>query len=141
MIRRPPRSTRTDTLFPYTTLFRSWNTDSEGNRTSPKLGKDDEFRGIRSALGRLIARRIQCKQRRGTIEGWASATRTDGRISTPVAGVATTGRLRHKLIVNVPGKDAFFGEWMRKIFIDRPGRVMVGVDSTGNQMRQLDALR
>src|SRR3546814_20633079 len=27
MIRRPPRSTRTDTLFPYTTLFRS-NIDS-----------------------------------------------------------------------------------------------------------------
>src|SRR3546814_4594628 len=31
MIRRPPRSTRTDTLFPYTTLFRSaqlaWNLD------------------------------------------------------------------------------------------------------------------
>src|SRR3546814_17780944 len=27
MIRRPPRSTRTDTLFPYTTLFRSaWST-------------------------------------------------------------------------------------------------------------------
>src|SRR3546814_5441732 len=25
MIRRPPRSTRTDTLFPYTTLFRSLN--------------------------------------------------------------------------------------------------------------------
>src|SRR3546814_16698235 len=24
MIRRPPRSTRTDTLFPITTLFRSW---------------------------------------------------------------------------------------------------------------------
>src|SRR3546814_7525579 len=27
MIRRPPRSTRTDTLFPYTTLFRSPETD------------------------------------------------------------------------------------------------------------------
>src|SRR3546814_9681921 len=27
MIRRPPRSTRTDTLFPYTTLFRSTNQD------------------------------------------------------------------------------------------------------------------
>src|SRR3546814_4565300 len=26
MIRRPPRSTRTDTLFPYTTLFRSFAT-------------------------------------------------------------------------------------------------------------------
>src|SRR3546814_13566068 len=28
MIRRPPRSTRTDTLFPYTTLFRSFYVDS-----------------------------------------------------------------------------------------------------------------
>src|SRR3546814_14874519 len=28
MIRRPPRSTRTDTLFPYTTLFRSQGTES-----------------------------------------------------------------------------------------------------------------
>src|SRR3546814_4648286 len=27
MIRRPPRSTRTDTLFPYTTLFRSFLDD------------------------------------------------------------------------------------------------------------------
>src|SRR3546814_16072281 len=30
MIRRPPRSTRTDTLFPYTTLFRSHRTGSDG---------------------------------------------------------------------------------------------------------------
>src|SRR3546814_4918575 len=28
MIRRPPRSTRTDTLFPYTTLFRSQSPDA-----------------------------------------------------------------------------------------------------------------
>src|SRR3546814_10322532 len=35
MTRRPPRSTRTDTLFPYTTLFRSYDAwkagDSDGN--------------------------------------------------------------------------------------------------------------
>src|SRR3546814_1072261 len=30
MIRRPPRSTRTDTLFPYTTLFRSLEGDGRG---------------------------------------------------------------------------------------------------------------
>src|SRR3546814_20461472 len=30
MIRRPPRSTRTDTLFPYTTLFRSWDESIPG---------------------------------------------------------------------------------------------------------------
>src|SRR3546814_20036356 len=30
MIRRPPRSTLTDTLFPYTTLFRSREKEGEG---------------------------------------------------------------------------------------------------------------
>src|SRR3546814_12104700 len=35
MIRRPPRSTRTDTLFPYTTLFRSVH-KAFGNRMDPK---------------------------------------------------------------------------------------------------------
>src|SRR3546814_7767573 len=32
MIRRPPRSTRTDTLFPYTTLFRSTHRDAIRDR-------------------------------------------------------------------------------------------------------------
>src|SRR3546814_7857243 len=32
MIRRPPRSTRTDTLFPYTTLFRSHAAGHRGDR-------------------------------------------------------------------------------------------------------------
>src|SRR3546814_12209161 len=36
MIRRPPRSTRTDTLFPYTTLFRSQRSGD------PKPGNRDE---------------------------------------------------------------------------------------------------
>src|SRR3546814_2153047 len=31
MIRRPPRSTRTDTLFPYTTLFRSHDHGKDAN--------------------------------------------------------------------------------------------------------------
>src|SRR3546814_4644894 len=39
MIRRPPRSTRTDTLFPYTTLCRSrrsrWTTPTESDRGQP----------------------------------------------------------------------------------------------------------
>src|SRR3546814_10716141 len=36
MIRRPPRSTRTDTLFPYTTLFRSPPTAVEPPRRPPE---------------------------------------------------------------------------------------------------------
>src|SRR3546814_9385280 len=37
MIRRPPRSTRTDTLFPYTTLFRSGGADEDA--TAEKVNK------------------------------------------------------------------------------------------------------
>src|SRR3546814_13900953 len=39
MIRRPPRSTRTDTLFPYTTLFRS---DGEGSESGDESDADEE---------------------------------------------------------------------------------------------------
>src|SRR3546814_8825885 len=35
MIRRPPRSTRTDTLFPYTTLFRSYRGQHQGYGPCP----------------------------------------------------------------------------------------------------------
>src|SRR3546814_12938069 len=35
MIRRPPRSTRTDTLFPYTTLFRSTGKGLANNGVVP----------------------------------------------------------------------------------------------------------
>src|SRR3546814_1949901 len=51
MIRRPPRSTRTDTLFPYTTLFRSVSAADENDL--PQLGGGTEvaFAG-RSNVGK-----------------------------------------------------------------------------------------
>src|SRR3546814_4736246 len=56
MIRRPPRSTRTDTLFPYTTLFRSLHARQRadragdagaGDRDAETLSRyrEDAFRG------------------------------------------------------------------------------------------------
>src|SRR3546814_2096166 len=44
MIRRPPRSTRTDTLFPYTTLFRSPSADGKG-RAATYLGFTHDSKG------------------------------------------------------------------------------------------------
>src|SRR3546814_4005393 len=46
MIRRPPRSTRTDTLFPYTTLFRSSQiqiVQIEIHRCFDRVGKWESF--------------------------------------------------------------------------------------------------
>src|SRR3546814_1495529 len=45
MIRRPPRSTRTDTLFPYTTLFRSrprWRWRQSPCRPRPRSSRRSE---------------------------------------------------------------------------------------------------
>src|SRR3546814_1256791 len=41
MIRRPPRSTRTDTLFPYTTLFRSPLADWDKSRLDAYFAEHD----------------------------------------------------------------------------------------------------
>src|SRR3546814_5689482 len=46
MIRRPPRSTRTDTLFPYTTLFRA-------------LSRDERHRLAHQDAGGLVVQRQQ----------------------------------------------------------------------------------
>src|SRR3546814_7029190 len=53
MIRRPPRSTRTDTLFPYTTLFRSAVGDhrAEAAEVADRKGGPDLRRETRAQPG------------------------------------------------------------------------------------------
>src|SRR3546814_11118893 len=57
MIRRPPRSTRTDTLCPYTTLFRSknfaeptWRVSLEHDLATDVLGYVSYNRGFKSGV-------------------------------------------------------------------------------------------
>src|SRR3546814_13236400 len=65
-IRRPPRSTRTDTLFPYTTLFRSKLPIREARPAAPGTGlaaTDDPPRAQPAVAGDLdlpagVARRL-----------------------------------------------------------------------------------
>src|SRR3546814_12041192 len=60
MIRLPPRSTRTDTLFPYTTLFRS-GLDDEA--LALRRGHGLEARNLGGKAGRAGAERQQCRWR------------------------------------------------------------------------------
>src|SRR3546814_5521778 len=78
MIRRPPRSTRTDTLFPYTTLFRSTATilatgpsmlsridcsgASHGIEEPPALAGAETASATKSAVEQSIARRAPCRR-------------------------------------------------------------------------------
>lgn len=116
-----------------------WNTNDNGDRTSPKLSVDEPFYGLTSGVGKLIAKRIQIRHRRSQIEGWIERIRPDGRIGSRVTGLASTGRAKHADIVNVPGTEAFFGKQMRKCFICKPGFKIVGTDSAGCQNRMLAA--
>src|SRR3546814_6941264 len=57
MIRRPPRSTRTDTLFPYTTLFRSpGRRRSSAGAGRPAPGGDAARPGGRDPGGAVVPR-------------------------------------------------------------------------------------
>src|SRR3546814_11960581 len=53
MIRRPPRSTRTDTLFPYTTLFRSYAKWAEDYFYIP-------HRGVHRGVGGIFYDHLEC---------------------------------------------------------------------------------
>ena len=116
---------------------KEWNTNDEGARTSPKLSKDDPFEGINGSLGKLVAKRVQCRQRKSIIEGLIESIRPDGRIASSVANLAETGRATHRGIVNVPGAKSFYGKQMRQIFVASKGKVLVGTDSDSCQIRML----
>src|SRR3546814_15533082 len=86
MIRRPPRSTRTDTLFPYTTLFRSQIL------LRPRAGPGRQVRRSRGDLAQYpshrAAGRVVAADDRGTADDAGSgAGDGDGAvISPPVNG-------------------------------------------------------
>lgn len=118
---------------------REWNTNDAGERTSPKLRHDDPFEGLVDKKARLIARRIQIIHRRGMLTGFLRDMGEDKRLRQSISGIAATGRLTHRVIVNVPGSDKFFGKFIRKCFICKPGYVIIGTDSAACQNRMLAA--
>src|SRR3546814_14600253 len=66
MIRRPPRSTRTDTLFPYTTLFRSVHHRPLDRKDAPVVigNNKNERRYRHHTLAKVIATPSRSRDRR-----------------------------------------------------------------------------
>src|SRR3546814_13373734 len=61
MIRRPPRSKRTDTLFPYTTLFRSWQPSCQSGLAEQSAREGIKPGGIYVSLPGRAARKVMPK--------------------------------------------------------------------------------
>src|SRR3546814_8832110 len=69
MIRRPPRSTRTDTLFPYTTLFRSDRVPFGGMFGEIALGGGDALGADRREPARVVRDHQRLARRKGPVVG------------------------------------------------------------------------
>src|SRR3546814_20725890 len=79
MIRRPPRSTRTDTLFPYTTLFRS--------REKPQGSEEFQLRGeAKARQGRLRIYKINIGKAQAPSSEQIPARNTPTHQPPPYAG-------------------------------------------------------
>src|SRR3546814_12139387 len=72
MIRRPPRSTRTDTLFPYTTLFRSFSKPKSATRWPTITPSQPNDTGDIYMIVRHL-NEIRKSDRNVRSDGWASA--------------------------------------------------------------------
>ncbi len=114
---------------------KDWNTDDDGKRTSPKFTKDDPFEGLTGREGKLLAKRVQIRHRRSSVEGLIKLIRKDGRITSRVTNLAETGRATHGGVVNIPNAENFFGSWMRKIFTVPDDKVLIGCDADSCQAR------
>src|SRR3546814_16181827 len=85
MIQRPPRSTRTDTLFPYTTLFRSAVSCVGSSSSYRALAcgtrcHDRQARALRLAVQpRTFRLRASCRISPGADHGYAERPRRRGR--------------------------------------------------------------
>src|SRR3546814_5731981 len=97
MIRLPPRSTRTDTLFPYTTLFRSQGPGPAAASRARPDGRLRQFRtdrgyaGNRGEVGLAVAAR-RSLQRRGRVCRQPGGLRPGLRLDPGAPGIHRLGR-------------------------------------------------
>src|SRR3546814_7893628 len=90
MIRRPPRSTRTDTLFPYTTLFRAHvevDAHQHGRAGHVEVVESLELRhrSLAEGIG-LAARAAECREKRPTRQAASLCSEVLHELPRRVAG-------------------------------------------------------
>ena len=113
-------------------------------KNSPKI-TEDSYDTIPGEFGENFGRWATLVHRRNTLanprddkKGWLNIMDSRGRISCdPDTLGAATGRMTHKGLVNVPGIRSIYGKEMRQCFIAPEGKVLIGADAAGAQLRLL----
>ena len=89
-------------------------------------------------FGKALSLWYVYSHRRSQIQGFLPYIREDGRISAQLNSCATnTFRAAHKIVANIPRPSSVFGKEMRSLFGVREGRVAIGADVSGLEIRLL----
>ena len=98
--------------------------------TTTSLAKLGEF-------GEMISEYYTIRNRASVLNGWLDQV-TEGRLHGNMWTIGTpTFRVRHEVIVNLPGVNTPWGKELRELLVADEGTVIVGADSSGNQLRGL----
>jgi len=119
-------------------LDNGWEPTQFTPKGEPKI-TEDSLGKVVSELGKKIIYYYSLRSRHSVLKGWIElAAENNGRVYVEAFNIGTpTSRQRHSKIVNVPGAKSFFGKEMRELFVADEGKVMIGCDSSGNQIRAL----
>ena len=134
-------------------LILGWRPRSFTDKGNPRLAVDGKpcssLDAIGSDEGQCIADWYIYNHRQSQIKGWVYGNkgngfvprvRADGRMPAEAITIGTnTFRFRHKKVVNVPKAkpQVKFGKEMRELFTASEGRVLVGHDASGLELRML----
>ena len=103
--------------------------------TTPKLTTTSLLK--LGEVGEMIDDYYTLRNRASVIRGWLEQVK-HGRIHGNMWVIGTpTFRARHEVIVNLPSITAKYGKELRELFVADEDMVVVGADSSGNQLRGL----
>ena len=109
--------------------------DGRWVKQSPKL-TETSLKPL-GELGDMISEYNTLRNRASVLDGWIAQAKS-GRLHGNMWTIGTpTFRVRHEVIVNLPGVHTAYGKELRELLVADEGMVVVGADSSGNQLRGL----
>jgi len=124
-------------------LNKGWKPDAYNRKlingswqnTGPKL-TETSLKKLGS-LGEMLGEYTTLTNRYAILTGWLEKVKK-GRLHGEMQTIGTPSfRARHSIIVNIPSLGAAWGKEMRELFRAEDGELLVGADSSGNQLRGL----
>jgi hypothetical protein len=122
-------------------LKHGWKPKEFTDKGTPKLtnaGEPVDTLESVGPFGKALSDWYVYNHRQSQIKGFLPHVRSDSRISAQCNTCATnTFRGAHRVVANIPRPTSTFGKEMRSLFSVGPGRVFVGADVSGLELRML----